>query len=190
MIYVFYSMITHTHIYIYTRINNYDNNNNYYYCYYYYYILHNIYIYTYIHTYCWPYSLQQVLATLGGLQIWPRFLAPSHWAQRVSSRLRPQALRCAARGRTLRQWGWCHQAWLAGKSTTYRYLYVLMYIYIYIIYHIFIFIYIYHIFIFIYQYVNDIYIYVNYIYIQRQIPIDIYRYVQVLFSRQNVHVQN
>lgn len=27
------------------------------------------------------------------------FLAPSHWAQRVSSRLRPQALRCAARGR-------------------------------------------------------------------------------------------
>lgn len=26
------------------------------------------------------------------------FLAPSHWAQRVSSRLRPQALRCAARG--------------------------------------------------------------------------------------------
>lgn len=27
------------------------------------------------------------------------FLAPSHWAQRVSSRLRPQALRCAAHGR-------------------------------------------------------------------------------------------
>ena len=33
---------------------------------------------------------------------WPkcRFLAPSHWASRVSGRVRPQALRCSARGQT------------------------------------------------------------------------------------------